>query len=538
MQEKTALYLRLSKEDGDKEESNSIDSQRRLLLDYISRKPEFELYDEYVDDGYSGTNYIRPAFQRMLADAKAKKITCILVKDLSRFGRNYLETGHYIQQVFPQLGIRFIAVNDQVDTSDERQQGFDLMLPIRNIFNESYSQDISRKVQSSFKVMQKAGAFCGAHTSYGYRKNPADRHKLVIDPYAASVVQDIYEWYLSGVGQRAIAARLNEKKIPCPSVYKQENGENYRNSKKLDKTSYWTYATIHRILQNEMYKGCMVQNKSVRRMRGKAKQRPKEEWIIVPGTHEAIIDPEMWDRVQELLKQRTRTIDFKQNVSIFAGFLKCADCGRAMVKRQYTDKNGSKNYFYTCGAYARSGTKVCSNHYIRHEILAQIVLDDLNTLIGSIKDIKELVDSQCQKTSDNGGQKEKEILSTKERLQKLERLKKESYLDYKEDLLTKKEYMELREDYSRQEQLLKAKLEKLDSTDSSDPKKLLDSPWLQNLLTRQKLGTLDRDTIVELVEKIEISEKNDKNQQEITVYYRFSGELKDLFQMVYTDFEV
>ena len=162
----------------------------------------------------------------------------------------------------------------------------------------------------------------------------------------------------------------------------------------------------------------------------------------------------------------------------------------------------------------------------------------MNTLIGSIKDIKELVDSQCQKTSDNGGQKEKEILSTKERLQKLERLKKESYLDYKEDLLTKKEYMELREDYSRQEQLLKAKLEKLDSTDSSDPKKLLDSPWLQNLLTRQKLGTLDRDTIVELVEKIEISEKNDKNQQEITVYYRFSGELKDLFQMVYTDFEV
>lgn len=273
-------------------------------------------------------------------------------------------------------------------------------------------------------------------------------------------------------------------------------------------------------------------------MRGKAKQRPKEEWIIVPGTHEAIIDPEMWDRVQELLKQRTRTIDFKQNVSIFAGFLKCADCGRAMVKRQYTDKNGSKNYFYTCGAYARSGTKVCSNHYIRHEILAQIVLDDLNTLIGSIKDIKELVDSQCQKTSDNGGQKEKEILSAKERLQKLERLKKESYLDYKEDLLTKKEYMELREDYSRQEQFLKAKLEKLDSTDSSDPKKLLDSPWLQNLLTRQKLGTLDRDTIVELVEKIEISEKNDKNQQEITVYYRFSGELKDLFQMVYTDFEV
>ncbi|MDE6896069.1 MAG: recombinase family protein, partial [Lachnospiraceae bacterium] len=255
MREKTALYLRLSKEDGDKEESNSIDSQRRLLLDYLNRKPELEFYDEYVDDGYSGTNYNRPAFQRMLADAETKKITCILVKDLSRLGRNYLDTGNYIQRIFLEMGIRFIAVNDQVDTSDERQQGFDMMLPIRNIFNESYSQDISRKVQSSFKVMQKAGAFCGAHTSYGYRKNPTDRHKLVIDPYAASVVRDIYDWYLSGVGQRTIAARLNEMGISCPSVYKRENGENYRNSKRLESTSYWTYATIHRILQNEMYKG-------------------------------------------------------------------------------------------------------------------------------------------------------------------------------------------------------------------------------------------------------------------------------------------
>ncbi len=305
MQEKTALYLRLSKEDGDKEESNSIDSQRRLLLDYLSRRSNLELYEEYVDDGYSGTNYARPAFQRMLADAQAKKLTCILVKDLSRFGRNYLETGKYIQQVFPQLGIRFIAVNDQVDTKDERQQGFDMMLPIRNIFNEGYSQDISRKVQSSFKVMQKAGAFCGAHTSYGYHKNPTNRHKLVIDPYAAAVVRDIYSWYLSGVGQRTIAAKLNEKGILCPSAYKQQNGENYHNSKRLDTTSYWTYTTIHRILQNEMYKGYMVQNKCVRKMRGKARQRPKEEWIIVPGTHEAIIDLEVWERVQELLKHRT-----------------------------------------------------------------------------------------------------------------------------------------------------------------------------------------------------------------------------------------
>lgn len=535
MQKKVALYLRLSKEDGDKEESNSIDSQRRLLQDYLKGKPDWELVDEYVDDGYSGTNFHRPAVQRLLDDARGKRIDCILVKDLSRFGRNYLDTGYYVQVLFPQLGTRFIAVNDQVDTGDEHQQGFDMMLSIRNIFNEGYSQDISRKVQSSFKVMQKAGAFCGAHTSYGYRKDPADRHKLVIDPYAASVVRDIYGWYLSGVGQRTIAARLNERGIPCPSVYKQENGENYRNNNRLKSTSYWTYATIHRILQNEMYKGCMVQNKSVRRMRGKAKQRPREEWIIVPDTHEAIIEPEVWNRVQELLRQRTRTIDFKQNVSIFAGFLKCADCGRAMVKRQFSDKEGKKRWFYTCGAYSRSGTEVCSNHYIRHEILEQIVLDDLNTVISSVNDIKSLVESQGREKNGYKKRQERELESAREQLQKLDRLKKESYLDYKEDLISKEEYLSFREDYLRQEQFLKTKLEKLSHMENENPESVLRSPWVQDLLLHQKLDRLDRDTIVEFVEKIEIGEKDENARQEITIHYRFSDELKDLFQMVYTD---
>lgn len=535
MRERAALYLRLSKEDTEKEESNSIDSQRRLLQEYLSKMPELELYNEYVDDGHSGTNYNRPAFQRMLADAKAKKITCILVKDLSRFGRNYLETGRYIQQVFPGLGVRFIAVNDQVDTGDERQQGFDMMLPIRNIFNEGYSQDISRKVQSSFKVLQKAGAFCGAHTSYGYRKHPADRHKLVIDPYAAAVVRDIYDWYLSGAGQRTIAARLNERGVLCPSAYKQQNGENYRNSRRMDAASYWTYATIHRILQNGMYKGCMVQNKTVRRMRGKARQRPKEEWIVVPGTHEAIIEPETWDRVQELLRQRTRAIDFEKNVSIFAGFLKCADCGRAMVKRRYPDKDGKKKVSYTCGAYSRSGTEVCSSHLIRHEILERIVLDDLNTVLHSVKDLKHMTEHLRKEPPDYENQQEKETRVIQERLQKLGRLKKEGYSDYKEELLSKKEYLELRADYLRQENFLKEKLEKLVHKEAEKSVEMLHSSWIRNLLTFRKLEVLDRNAVVEFVEKIEIGEKNEADQQRITVHYRFSDELQDLFQRVYMD---
>lgn len=535
MGEKVALYLRLSKEDGDKEESNSIDSQRRMLTNYLENELDMEIYKEYVDDGYTGTNFQRPGFQRLLADAKQGKFGCVMVKDLSRLGRNYLETGRYIQQLFPQLGIRFIAVNDQVDTENELQQGFDMMLPIRNIFNESYSQDISRKVQSSFKVMQKAGAFCGAYASYGYRKNPKDKHKLVIDPYAAAVVRNIYDWYLAGMGQRTIAAKLNEEGIPCPSVYKKLNGEKYRNSKRLESTSYWTYSSIHKILENEMYRGNMVQNKSVRKMRGKAKQRPRKEWIIVPGTHEAIIEPEKWERVQELLKQRTRTIDFSQNVSIFAGFLKCADCGRAMVKRHFSDKTGNKTVFYTCGAYTRSGSEVCSNHYIRHEVLERIVLDDLNTVIENVKDVKELVNRQRAAAGNDMQLEEREIMLVKEHLQKMKRIKQESYFDYKEGLLSKDEYLQVREDCLKKEDILSTKLDTLMHAQKEDQKDVLDSPWIKNLLEYGKLESLDRNTIVEFLDKIEIGERDESNHQKITIHYRFSDELKDLFQIVYTD---
>lgn len=522
MSERAALYLRLSKEDGDKEESNSIDSQRRLLRSYLGSRQELEAGMEYVDDGYSGTNYNRPAFQRMLQDAKEKKFTCIVVKDLSRLGRNYLETGYYIQHVFLQLSIRFIAVNDQVDTKDVRQQGFDLMLPLRNLFNEGYSQDLSRKVQSSFKVMQRAGAFCGAYASYGYQKSPVDRHKLVIDPYAAKIVQDIYRWYLSGVGQRAIAARLNEQGIPCPSVYKQKNGEKYHNSHKLASTSYWTYATIHRILQNEMYKGNMVQNKSVRKMRGKAKQRPKEEWIIVPGTHEAIIEPKTWERVQELLRKRTRTLDFQQNVSIFAGILTCADCGRAMVKRQYTKKDGSYEWYYTCGSYARCGTKVCSSHRIRQEVLEQILLEDLNQLLSDVEDLRSLVDSQRREQESACTQQEKKIELIETRLYKLGKLKKESYLDYKEGLLSKEEYLHLREDCLQEEQFLTQKLDVFSAAKKTVQEQALDAPWIRQLLEKKKIISLDRETITEFVENITIGEKEDDRPQEIQVCYRFS----------------
>ena len=326
----TAGYLRLSREDGDKSESDSIANQRKLLEQYLAARPELHLVEFYQDDGYTGTSFDRPAFRRMEADIEEGRINCVLVKDLSRFGRDYIEMGRYLERVFPARGVRFIAVNDHVDS---RQGRYDMLLPMKNIFNTQYARDISDKVRSAIHTKQQRGEFVGAFPSYGYQKDPANHSRLVIDPAAAQVVRRIFDLFEQGWGKIKIARQLNAEGIPSPSEYKRILGERYHNGRKIGQTTYWTYATIHRILQNQMYAGNMEQGRNCRpTMHGRAVQLERSKWAVVPGTHEAIIGAEQWERVQALLRRRTRQLSFEQNQSPFAGFLRCGDCGRAMVK--------------------------------------------------------------------------------------------------------------------------------------------------------------------------------------------------------------
>lgn len=533
MSYRVALYERLSKEDGDKEESNSIESQRRILKDYLNAHDDLEFAAEFEDDGFTGTNFDRPGFQAMMQAVYEKRINCIVVKDLSRFGRNYLESGKYIQQILPQFDVRFIAVNDAVDTGVNA--GFDFMLPIKNIFNESYSQDISRKVQSSFRAMQRSGEFCGAYASYGYKKSSTDKHKLIIDPYAAEIVRQVFRWYMEGVGKRSIAAKLNAAGVLPPSEYKKSCGENYRNSKKLPKTTYWTYSTVARMLNNMMYKGCLVQNKSARSMRGKAKARPQEEWIIVEGTHEPIIAPEEWDRVQELLKQNKRQLDFTSHQSVFAGFLKCPDCDRALVKRKYKMKNGGEHLFYTCGSYSRSGTQVCSKHYIKHEVLEEIVLRDLNAVIQSVSDLKAVVEEKMKTSNQVSYWDEKELEKIEIQYAKVKRFIREAYSDYKEGLLTREQYLDVKEDYQKQEAFCVQKIAALKEILKKQESSFAASPWILDLLHNRGLQRLDRDTLVRFVDQIYVYEPDATGNQKIKIQYRFSDELDYLFETVYTD---
>ena len=503
----TAGYLRLSREDGDRAESDSIANQRKLLEQYLSAHPELNLIEFYQDDGYTGTNFDRPAFRRMEADIEAGRINCVLVKDLSRFGRDYIEMGRYLERVFPAQGVRFIAVNDHVDS----QQGhYDMLLPMKNIFNTQYARDISDKVRSAIHTKQQRGEFVGAFPSYGYQKDPANHSHLVIDPAAAQVVRRIFDLFEQGWGKIKIAKQLNAEGIPSPSEYKRILGERYHNGRKIDQTTYWTYATVHRIRQNQMYTGNMEQGRNYRpTMHGKAVQLDRSEWAVVPGTHEAIIGAEQWERVQALLHKRTRQLSFEQNQSPFAGFLRCGDCGRAMVK---TKRAGG--IYYSCGSYKRYGPTVCTKHSISHAVLEGIVLHDLNQIISSVQNLQTLAE-EAKQPSSRGRSGERERLEGG--LERLYRLKKSAYEDYRDGLIRREDFRRYQSDYERQERELSAQLQQLENVQEED---LLLHPWVQSLLQHGKLTSLDRVTVAETVRQILVFEDG-----RIEITYTFSNEL-------------
>lgn len=510
MEWKIAEYLRLSKEDGDKDESDSISSQRSIVTKYINERIDNgKIIGEYIDDGYTGTNFKRPQFQKMISDIDAGKINCIVVKDLSRFGRDYIGVGEYLEKYFPLNSIRFIAINDGYDTLNSTSND-EFIMPIKNIFNAQYSKDISRKVKSSFRSLQADGKFVGAFASYGYKKDEKDRHKLVIDEAAAGTVRRIFDMYISGMGKMSIARILNKESIPCPSEYKRINGLNYTNGNRNESTKYWTYSAINNILKNEMYAGNMVQNKSVRRtVRGRAQKNSEENWIIKKGTHPAIIPEEKWVTAQELLKRNTRQLDFECNVGLFAGYVFCGDCGRAMSKitNRYKTKT---SIIYICGSYKRYGAEICTRHAVKLEDLENIVIDKLNEQIAKAGEIEYLPIKKDRQQVD--------IKKYDIQLKKLYNLKKSLYEDYRGGLLSEEEYISYKEDYTKEEEIIKGLLDSIEKKEETDER---EQKWIKTLLKYKKVEKLDREIIAEILDKIIIKETDEALDIEV----RFKIEL-------------
>lgn len=521
----TALYIRLSREDGDREESDSVGNQRKLLLEYVNRDKDLIPYKEYVDDGYTGTNFQRPAFQEMMEDLKKGIIRCVIVKDLSRFGRDYIDTGYYLERVFPSMGVRFISISDRIDSI---RQCYDMLLPIKNIFNEQYARDISHKIQATVKIKQKAGEFIGAFAGYGYQKDPGNRNRLIVDEYAASVVRRIYSLYSSGMGKQSIAKMLNEEGILCPSEYKKVNGENYKNGNRSETAPGWTYSTIHGMLQNELYIGTMVQGKKHQQMRGKQQIVDQSEWIRVKHTHEPIIDGATWRNVQQLLKSRQRGTYAEPGVNLFAGFLKCGDCGKAMVRNGWQKADGKKVFSFYCGSYKRNGKSYCSPHHLKQEVLEQIVLKDLNTVIRSL-DYRKLCFQQqnddCENTSFD-----KERKKIKKEREDIRIRIRELYEDYKEQLLSKEEFLSYRNRYAEKEQLWERRLEEVEQRFmESQQKKRTIQLQEKEILQEKGITKLNREMVLEMIEEILVYENHI-----IRIRYRFADKPESYFFETYS----
>jgi len=509
---KAALYCRLSREDGDRPESDSIGNQRRLLTEYAQARPELAVHDCYIDDGYTGTNFNRPAFQRMLRDIETGRVDCVLVKDLSRFGRDYIDAGQYLERWLPEHGARFVAVTDDIDSS---RGAYDMTVPLKNLFNAQYARDISMKVKSALHTKQRRGEFIGAFPSYGYLKDPENHSHLVVDPVAAEVVRQIFTLFEEGHGKIGIAKILNGEGVPCPSVYKRLMGERYRNSSRLERTTYWTYATIHRILQSEVYIGNLEQGRDDRaQLHGAARRKKKADWVVVKGTHEPIISMGQWKRVQALLRGNVKTPDFTARVSLFAGFLKCGDCGRAMVR---TQRRGST--YYTCGSYKRYGPTICTRHEIAGAALEAVVLRDLNRIVAGVKNLRQLAErGQREALKTDAARGERERLSAA--LDRVRKLGQGAYEDYRERLLSREEYLRYRRDYAAQEETLAQQMERLDET-----KVAPDRLWAEELVRLGRLTELDRATLAETIREIRVL-----GGGRIEITYLFSKELCTLLE--------
>ncbi len=455
-----SIYLRLSKEDGDvtagsKNESNSISNQKSLIMDYLKDKHDIQVVSIREDDGYSGVDFNRPSFQLMLEDVKKGIIDCIIVKDLSRFGRNYIEVGRYLEKLFPMLGVRFIAVNDNYDSLNV-DTAHDIVMPFKNLINDSYCRDLSVKIRSHLAVKRKNGEFIGAFACYGYLKDSENKNHLVIDTYAGPVVQDIFRMKINGYSQYKIADTLNEQGILSPMEYKRSIGVRFETSFKVNPKALWSAKAVSRILTNEVYTGVLVQGKQTTpNHKVKVRQAVEEkDWIRVENAHAPLIDPCLFEIVQALLDKDTRTSPKEDSVFPLSGLLYCGDCGQPMVRKTTTySLKGAGNFpeqkysYFVC--QGQSKEKGCSWHRIREKELLDAVLQAVNHHVKSVLDTrKALKDIDTAPSVQFLIQKYESHIEKKEtELQKAEKLKVGIYEDLKDGLLDKTEYQKLKQEF-------------------------------------------------------------------------------------------
>lgn len=501
-----AVYLRLSKDDGEagKAESNSITSQRDIIRGFIRKQSDMEIFDFYVDDGWSGANFDRPAFKRMMEDIKAGLIDCVIVKDLSRLGRDYIESGRLIQKTFPDQGVRFIAINDNYDslTADFNEES--LVLPVKNFINDAYCRDISIKVKSQQKMKRESGQYIGAFAMYGYCKDPENKNHLVIDKYAAGIVLSIFEWKVEGYSFEAIAEKLNGMGVLSPMEYKKSNGENFCTGFRTNVRGKWSAVAVRRILMNETYIGTLVQGKS-ERVNYKVKKsiaKPNDEWVRIPNAHEAIVSRDLFDVVQQLLMSDCRSSSGKDTSHLYSGILYCGDCGEPMTRRISRYK-GKTTVRFICSNYNKNGK--CSRHSILQEDLDKLVLYGIKSRIEIILEQMTAIAGvkNLDMRYDDIVAFDQEIVELKAEQEKYKKLRAALYEDYKKGVISEEDFKTFsviyEEKYSEIQSDLNKQMENLKGLFKNGLEAGMKLEQYKDIL---QLETLNRTALVHLVEKI------------------------------------
>lgn len=507
-----AIYVRLSKEDalssqGKKAESNSISNQKQLILDFVQDKADINIVSIREDDGYTGTDYERPDFQRMMDDIRAGIVNCVIVKDLSRFGREYINAGKYIDRLFPYYGVRLIAINDGIDTITKSSSD-DFSIMIKNLMNDNYCRDISIKIRSQLQVKRKNGEFIGAFAPYGYQKSSEDKNLLLVDPYPAGIVQDIFRWKLDGMNQDAIAKKLTEQGVLSPMEYKRSHGLSYKTMFKTNPQAKWSAVAVRRILTNPVYVGTLIQGVRTR-PNYKIKTvvvKEEDEWVIVENAHEAIIEPKIFLLVQRLLELDTRTSPHEEKVFPLAGLIYCGDCGGTMV-RKTTTSGGKKFAYYVCGTHKKLHS--CSNHQIPEKQLEETVLALLQEHIQMIVEL-----DSCLQAIRNTPMKRMNTKKLEDRLVALDadltryrRLKTAAYEDLKDGILSKADYLDIRGQYDARiadaalaQEQVKKELSLYFEAGCSPQQ------WISDFKENRNIRALTRSVVAQCIEKIRIYE--------------------------------
>ncbi len=524
-----AIYCRLSQDDGSLGESGSIQTQKAILTQYC-QEHHMEIVDCYCDDGWSGTNFDRPAFQRMIGDIEAGRVNTVIVKDLSRFGREYAQMGLYIEHYFEEKGVRFLSLAENIDSS----QGLNnLVLPFTNVINSLYARQASEKTKAAHRARAKNGMFLGSRAPYGYQKDPNDRHHLIVDPEAAEVVKEIFRMFADGIGYVRMTKILRERNILNPQAYfNQNNPDYYKHSDYWRKPFDWHATSVRAILNNPVYLGKLTFGKTKTKGFFDKRRVPTEEsdWIVVEHTHEPLVSQELWDTVHQMMKARRRE-NGSGHVQPFAGLVKCAGCGSSL-NASYDKKKGKYTGF-SCWVYKNYGKQRCTSHAIGWQTLNRLVLEDIRrnaqvAKLAAARYVGVLLRAKLEKEKGETVRAERELKKAEKRIGELDKILAKLYEDQALGKISEVRYQAMAPGFEAEQASLQERVSRL-REQLAHTQEVQDNveqfvPLIQKYTDIQELTP---HILNELIEKIVVHEKkveeDGSKSQMVEIHYKFVG---------------